>query len=167
MCTWVFLLREWPAWPDQDQWPCSHQSAFRRIVTVLERISSRVGAQDQHAAGSLVCVCVCVFVWVWKCVATSRVTVPGHSVWMKAIASGGWPAAETQCAFVWMWIKFRAAAQCPFTTFTVYLDIHLCTFLSLHFLLHSFLLFFQKCNSGEHVKGDRLWYFDTLIAPCL
>lgn len=53
---WVCLLREWPAWLDQDQWPCSHQSAFRRIVTVLERISSRVRAQDQHAAGSVVCV---------------------------------------------------------------------------------------------------------------
>lgn len=39
-------------------------------------------------------------VWMWKRVATSRVTVPGHSVWMKVIASGGWPAAETQYACV-------------------------------------------------------------------
>lgn len=62
---------------------CFHKSdqsgqirAFRRIVTVLERISSSV-------------------VWVWKRVATSREIVPGHSVWMKVIASGGWPAADT------------------------------------------------------------------------
>lgn len=49
-------------------------------------------------------------VWVWKRVATSRVPVPGHTVWMKVIASGGWPAAETPCASVWMHMKFRAAA---------------------------------------------------------
>lgn len=58
---------------------------------MLERISSRIRVQGQHAAGTVVCVGV-------KCVATPRVTVPGHSVWMKVIASGGWPAAETQCA---------------------------------------------------------------------
>lgn len=29
-------------------------------------------------------------------------TVPGHSVWMEVIASGGQPAAETQCDSVWI-----------------------------------------------------------------
>lgn len=59
---------------------------------MLERIRSRVRTQNQHAAGSVVCVRV------WKCAATPRGTVTGHSVWMKVIAGGGQPAAETQCA---------------------------------------------------------------------
>lgn len=38
-----------------------------------------------------------VCVWVWKRLATPGVAVPGHSVWMEVIASGGQPATETQC----------------------------------------------------------------------
>lgn len=102
---------------------------------MLERISSRVGAQDQHAAGSDVCV------WVWKRVATSREIVPGHSVWMKVIASGGWPAADTQCASAWMCMEFRAADMCPFTTLTVHLYVHLCSFFC-HYAFYGILFLY-------------------------
>lgn len=96
-------------------------------------------------------------VWVWKHVATSRVTVLGHSVWMKVIASGGWPAAETLCASVWICMKFRPFALYPFTTFTVYLYVHLFIyFITGLFIAFFSSLFLQKCSAGEHVKGKRL-----------
>lgn len=43
-----------------------------------------------QASGVCACACVCM------CVPTPRVTVLGHSLWMKVIASGGQPAAEAQ-----------------------------------------------------------------------
>lgn len=83
-------------------------------------------------------------VWVWKRVATSRVPVPGHTVWMKVIASGGWPAAETPCASVWMHMKFRAAAVLSLLHLLTCMYIYVLGGFFLHFLLRSFLLCFSR-----------------------
>lgn len=74
-------------------------------------------------------------------------TVPGHSVWMKVIASGGWPAAETQCPYVGMCVKFRATALCPYTPFIVYL-LYMFVFFY-HYILKN--IYFLICFSRHAV----------------
>lgn len=58
----------------------------------LHRQKPRISIQQVCS----VCACVSVSASVHLCVPTPRVTVPGHSLWMKVIASGGQPAAEAQ-----------------------------------------------------------------------
>lgn len=54
-------------------------------------------------------------------------------------------------------MKFKAAALCPFTTFTVYLYVYLCAFfITTLFIAFFSSLFLQKYSSGEHVKSKRL-----------
>lgn len=54
----------------------------------LRRQKPRIGIQQVSSVCVCLCVCGC------ACLPTPRVTVPGHSLWMKVIASGGQPAAE-------------------------------------------------------------------------
>ncbi len=97
------------------------------------RQKPRISIQQVSGVCSCACVCMCVCVCVCVCLPTPRVTVPGHSLWMKVIASGGQPAAEAQrwcvCQSVYVH-EIQGCCFCPVSQYskqTVHFCLDTCT----------------------------------------